>query len=100
MNLRILIAKVDFPLPIKVNIRLRWDEDKAKRASATQETNTLTRLQGEGNIVKHSREIWSILDFEVLNPNKGVVVRTRRPVSGNVVGLKYCRWLLSKVQTK
>ena len=55
-KLRILIAKVDFPLPIKANIRLRWDEDKAKRTSATQETNTLTRLQGEGNIVKHSRE--------------------------------------------
>ena len=56
-NLRILIAKVDFPLPIKANIRLRRDEDKAKRTSATQETNTLPRLQGEGNIVKHSREI-------------------------------------------
>jgi hypothetical protein len=71
-----LIAKVDFPLPIKANIRLRRDEDKAKRTSATQETDTLTRLQGKGNIVKHSREISSILDFEVLNPNKGVVVGT------------------------
>ena len=56
-NLRILIAKVDFPLPINANIRLRRDEDIAKRTSATQETNTLTRLQGEGNVVKHSREI-------------------------------------------
>jgi hypothetical protein len=101
-NLRILIARVDLPLPMKIHRKAAPKRKKFSKKGltcATQQAYTFTSLQGKRNIVQNGWQIRRIFNFQVLDGDQRIVVRTGWPVCRDTVGF-YDGWrLLRKLET-
>jgi len=94
-----LIARVDLPLPVKRHRKIAPRKKTFQSLTCpTQQAYTFTSLQGERNVMQNGRQIRSVFNFQVLNGDQGIVVRTRRPVRRNAVGFYDSRRLLRKLK--
>jgi hypothetical protein len=88
-NLRILIARVDLPLPIKIHRKAAPKRKKISKKGLTcptQQAYAFTSLQGKRNIVQNGRQIRSIFNFQVLDGDQRIVIGTGWPVCRDTVG--------------
>ena len=98
-NLRILIARVDLPLPMKRHHKtIIKKKPKSQLTCPTQQAHAFTSLQCKGNVVQNGRQIRSIFNFQVLDGDQGIVVGTGRPVRRDTVGFYDGRRLLRKLE--